>query len=878
MKRISTKGLLLFFLFSFLSISSFAQVWSDSLKNYFAPTSSQVLDFDEFIIPTSDSKEQLPIQSIAVEQNTTIYVHFVVNQVNKRNFTRWNFISDNGELVPVSQINDSLYSIRITSENSPLSIIANYRNKDICGLNIIPLEKKEEHIIIVPLVNQKINIGAIQNELNKIYGKANISFTVSLKPVFKSEQFNSETVFANPILEHKRYTQQMRDLRNTYFKTNKTADKKSYYVFVIPEFVDSTLQAYMPTNKAIAFIKTSKSKTFSYDLARELGFGLGSFIPLSMENPSLVGTTTNIMDTTKGSSLSNSQWQTLQQSAHSFQFYDEDEDVRTNNGLVAYYFWHEDENGYITMDGKNPLSGIHRPYKKNYRSFHLNIEDYFFKELFRIGSYRISAWHFIIFLVTGLIWYFARRYVLRKIVIQQKIKRYWRRPVKIVSILVLVFIYYGIFTWLNNQFTHYEVRSGKIKDFSTYTYAQVRKSILYDNELKHENESALSSQLIIKRKNDWYVKERKNVLYFTAKEDSNGVMNKVKYSHDSDSLNIFQLNFYSLAESHYIVYNYYDEQGNFKRQRVFNHVGFDITDKLTVDDDSKRILLFVNGYRPTSIGKTFEDNFKDIRKHGLEYPDSKNLIYDFDRYDYWHPWREIDILFQQRINATNTYYADGHHSVSTSNHESLIKFTSNSNAYPERCKNLNKHTCYTTKVPVSSFLSGAQSKDTYSLLATTPNKSGFNYRRNQGKIAGKNLLMMLNEFPSRAENDTLYVVAHSMGYAYALGMLDELRGKINLGSFYIIAPENGESGKVNLKEWIDIWQYGSNLYAKYPDAPCLQDGVAPQSKVGGLNSSKIVFIPKKFDNIKGYFDSHFIGYYTWVFDIPKNEKGYIRQQ
>ena len=39
-----------------------------------------------------------------------------------------------------------------------------------------------------------------------------------------------------------------------------------------------------------------------------------------------------------------------------------------------------------------------------------------------------------------------------------------------------------------------------------------------------------------------------------------------------------------------------------------------------------------------------------------------------------------------------------------------------------------------------------------------------------------------------------------------------------------------------------------------------------------------VFIPKNLGQSKGYFESHFIGYYTWVFDIPKNSKGYIQQR
>ena len=876
-KIISNRGLFLFIFLSLCSFSGVAQVWSDSLQNCFVPTANHRFDFDErILLPVYP--QQPPIQYIAVERNTTQQVLFRVQEPSKRNTSRWKFVDEYGKIIPIFALSDSLYSLQIEAIKHQSSIAAMYQKTNLVQLEIIPLEKKKEQIFIVPLGNYKIKASLIQQELERIYGKAAIHFQVNVTPPFSNEKFNSNTQFANPMSEHKRYTQQMRDLRNAYFKTNKNANKKSYYVFIIDGFLDSTLNAYMPTNKAFAFVKYSKEKAFSYTLARELGYGLGSFVPMYLENKLLIGSTKNIMDTTDGYDLNYLQWKTLQQSAHTFQFYDEDEDVRTNNGLVAYYFWEEDEYGWIKMKGKNPLSGIHRPYKKNYRSYHLNIEDYFFKELFKIGGYRISLWHLIGLLLSGILWFFSRKYILRKIETNQQSKRHWQIPIKLTILTTFCLLYYGVFVLLNRQLTHYEIRSGKIKDFNTYSYKQVRNSILYDKELEHENQAVLSSQLIIKRKKDWYVKERKQVLYFSIWENENETFNKLKYSHDSDSLIIFDKEFSALAESHYVVYNYYDKIGNFLEQRVFNHVGLDITQKLLVDDDAKRILLFVNGYRPTSVGKNFEENFFDIRTFGLEHPDSKNLIYDFDRYDYWRPWREIDVLFQNRINPTNTYYADGHHSVSTSNHESLIQFTSNSNTYPKRCSNLKKHHCYTTKIPGRGFFSEEQTKKTTTLLATSPNQKGFNYRRNQGKIAGKNLLMTLNEFPSRAENDTIYLVAHSMGFAYSLGMLDELRGKINFGGFYILAPENGESGKVNLNEWLEIWQYGSNLFGKYPDAPCLQDGVAPQSKVGGLTKDQTVFFSKKLDRSKGYFESHFIGYYTWIFELPPDSKGHIKQR
>jgi hypothetical protein len=151
-------------------------------------------------------------------------------------------------------------------------------------------------------------------------------------------------------------------------------------------------------------------------------------------------------------------------------------------------------------------------------------------------------------------------------------------------------------------------------------------------------------------------------------------------------------------------------------------------------------------------------------------------------------------------------------------------------------------------------------------------------RKTKGKIAGENLLQLLNEIPEYSRNDTLYIVAHSMGFAYSQGIVEKLRGKIQFGGYYIIAPENGKSGRVIDSEWNELWQYGSNLTAKYPDAPCLQDGIAPQYRIPGLPKEKQVYIPKNLYRNKGYFDSHFIGYYTWILNLEKDKKGYVSKR
>ena len=164
------------------------------------------------------------------------------------------------------------------------------------------------------------------------------------------------------------------------------------------------------------------------------------------------------------------------------------------------------------------------------------------------------------------------------------------------------------------------------------------------------------------------------------------------------------------------------------------------------------------------------------------------------------------------------------------------------------------------------------------MLNTKPNKRGFNEREKNGHVAGRNLLTMLNELPNGSKNDTLYIVAHSMGYAYALGIIEELRGHISFGGLYIIAPENASAGSIQMHEWEEVWQYGVDHERYAVKAPCLLDGIAPQVGVGGLSSKHRVFIPDRYYNRMGFFDSHFIGHYNWIFNIPEEKPGFIRQR
>jgi hypothetical protein len=125
------------------------------------------------------------------------------------------------------------------------------------------------------------------------------------------------------------------------------------------------------------------------------------------------------------------------------------------------------------------------------------------------------------------------------------------------------------------------------------------------------------------------------------------------------------------------------------------------------------------------------------------------------------------------------------------------------------------------------------------------------------------------------------IVAHSMGYAHAQGMIDYLKtqvaqnaDKTYFGRFYILAPENACSGTLNKADYETVWQYGSNENDLTEDV-WDKDGVAPQCPVGNIGDNR-AYIPKDGTVERGFLESHTVGNYTWIFKIdnPKKE-GYV---
>ena len=256
----------------------------------------------------------------------------------------------------------------------------------------------------------------------------------------------------------------------------------------------------------------------------------------------------------------------------------------------------------------------------------------------------------------------------------------------------------------------------------------------------------------------------------------------------------------------------------------------------TIRPTPKRVLLFVNGYR----GYEREEN------------ESDNLVTTRDRYHYWY---RLDDRFIDTLKPTESYYLDGSLSVKTSNHRNTIRFVKSyyfANHFVNRTDSLKK----------------------YKRLNVDPNPDGFYYRKEKGRIGGKALLLKLHQ----NQKDTVDIVCHSMGYAYALGMIEEFKDRVFFGKIYILSPENGCQDGADWTQFQQAWQYGSNLDQPNPDPIWEQDGIAPQCEVKGMiydSTHGRVFIPKIWPK-KNFIDSHMSYNYDWIFErIKKGEPGYI---
>lgn len=692
-------------------------------------------------------------------------------------------------------------------------------------------EKKTLNFYVIPIdiqVNKSLFHG-----VKLPFQSATVQTNLFLFPSF---HFPNSTIWDNPPADGMRFSRQMKKLRENYFASYPSRDPTGVFIFLIKQFQNDSLNAFSFQGSGIGFVKYSEDSLLE-NITQLIGIQLGD------------STLKTVPD------------------EFSPNYYDNYEFIKTNNGLVAYTFWNQDAEGNIEIDSLHPLSAVYRPFKRNHLYYSLKVDNPFFRPLFQVYGKSICGLHLSGIALSLLLVFLIRRIVNRRIKEAKFLKRQSLRLIKLTAWVGGIAIVVGSFYLVSWIYEISIIGSTHLKAFNGMERNELIQSF-QNSDLFTKRIKRKCRQFTFKNVNgDWFAKTEKRVLYFDLFPNESGY--KAKFISSDNHLRFH--NKITWAAGHYFVFRYRNVLGDCVLERVFNHQGVELTDKLELADPPKRILIFVNGYRPVSTAQTISESWNEIQKKGIEFPETRNYLYDYDRFNYWRPWNQIDLLFQKRINPSEVWYADGHHSVATSNHRSIINFTTNAGFYPKNCKR-SKHKCSHTTV------AGKKKVETLSLLATESNQKGFDLRRKNGRIAGSNMYQILNELPNRSANDTLFIVAHSMGYAYALGMIDVLKKHVQLGGLYIIAPENANAGSVNKSNWKEVWQYGANFKGTAANFPCEQDGVAVQYCAGGISEKERCYFPKEKRSRMGYFSSHFIGNYTWILDIPAEEKGGIRQR
>ena len=683
--------------------------------------------------------------------------------------------------------------------------------------------------------------------IQSTFKKAGI--TLNLEFETRKNRTDDKRTWTFPPLKSHQFNRQQKEWRDLDFPKGFPDDLHLLYIYCVP---GDTLDFFAIPHKSVGFIGVKNGCISEQTLEKLLFTQFG----VTETDQALLHT----IDGQNSVVLSK-----LQQNKIPFRFTDDYENIPTSNGRVAFYFWHENPDGTFRVNPENPMEQFTHPFKQNHFYVYLDVTNPFFKPRFQFLGYRICLIHLITVCLSLLIQFLIFRKINRRMLESRFFKRMSWRLGKLTIWSAVIGSNILVFYATEFYYTNYHMKFHEISSFHGKSQSNLQHQLDDPNEFQSIESYLSKSQVFRQIDASWYAQREDRVLYFDI--DSN---NQARFLHSRNVLELKTMDYRKSAQSHYVVFRYLGKNQEVFKEKVYNHMGVELTKKMMLPDPPKRILVFVNGYRPVSTNQSMSDFLNTFQEKGVEFPNSKNQLYAMDRFDYWEPWGQINQLFQLRLQADEIWYADGHHSVTTSNHRSVVNFAGSAAVYPKVCRT-KKHHCYQTTLPTEKKIS------TTSLLATNPNYDGFNLRFKQGKIAGYNLLQVLNEAPNFSKNDTIYLVSHSMGHAYALGMATVLKGHIQFGHYFAIAPENPKGKKMDISAWKQVWQFGTMRVGPYKQAPCQQDGVAPQTLMKGLSSNQRITFPLSIGNQLGFFNSHFIGNYKWIFDIPKGQAGHVPQ-
>jgi hypothetical protein len=750
-----------------------------------------------------------------------------------------------------------LATIKPPVQKDSVKVTAKY---DIAGtLNMWHMTNKKVNVTLVGLNGGETPTQSqAQEYLNSIYGKAGIQFEVNTIKIDIAQSWGTSIETGDSDLLNT-YTNGQQTITNDFqAQLGSSYKNNTYYVFFtgVPASKPDVL-GFMPLKRQFGFVFTQSDDKKLRTLAHELGHGVfGLQHPFINYNTTV--TTDLLMDYGTGTALSHNDWEIMH--APGLQFYQFTQGSSAGEQIASGYNYlmpNHQPFRFQTNDGKLDSDCINITSSNNGNfpngtlySFSINGKDYIFVNngFYTKGidlpyanayndSYTKKDFRLIIQQVANSCnYYFAVRKSINfgnpvlKILPTDALKTA-KECSKIPILNNPDNISNSVLNTLAKIKTAVELNTNLLmKDLPPPSNATVEKDIIVDG-MKY---------------NFIQVEIQNNVTEIHPNGKITRIQNKNSYNTVLYGLDIDgNIQVYVDKEQVEFMYNYL----------------------MSIKSDN--FILFVNGYDPAKIS------------------DDNNEVFEYDKIDYWG---SIDDKFATVINSkSHLIYADGNKDINTSNHKNTCNFVNS-------LTSIEKDYAVTAKIlgTLSGPFSAALSLKCTSVMAepyhnTVPNTTGFDSRKADGEAAAKNFIKKLEDGTiscSKTIKDgkmtvhgVVDIVAHSMGFAYSLGMIEVLQKKgIEIGNYYVIAPENACSGSIPNSIRNRTWQYGSDETTTKENPIEIQDGVAPQCAIGGIDPLKRIHIPKGRPKDKlGFTLSHSINNYEWIFNQPKNN-GDVKQR
>lgn len=206
-------------------------------------------------------------------------------------------------------------------------------------INIETYAWRTQKVKFVPVVNDyDVNINAVSETLNRIYGRFGITYEVTKDDRFESENINSEFL-DNFSVSSGTFTKQSDDMKKLqfFYKVNRGIQDSTAYIFLLKSAVDyAAIDGDMPQGQICGYIFMHSDKGTLSDgrlVAHELAHGIYKLDHVFEKAYGIPeNSTDNLLDYNNGDQLAHFQWELIKNPGFAWALLESDED---NMGVIV---------------------------------------------------------------------------------------------------------------------------------------------------------------------------------------------------------------------------------------------------------------------------------------------------------------------------------------------------------------------------------------------------------------------------------------------------------------------------------------------------------------------------------------------------------------